>query len=126
MLADAKKAVDRLENKVDFWWEPSGPLGEVTAYTEMLLDLSDKPIIMGTKLKSVELGAILHVTPNWRAGGCELATLAASILEGRDPGAIPVVPPADFDLGLNIAACLENGIVPPLRILELAGESVYR
>jgi putative tryptophan/tyrosine transport system substrate-binding protein len=126
MLADVEKGIAALADRVDYWWEPSGPLGETDAYTQTLLAASDRPIVFGTKLSSVKMGALLHVTPDWAASGRETAAIAHAILDGADPGAIPVAPPETFLLGLNLATALRLGIVAPPDLMQLAGPHIYR
>jgi putative ABC transport system substrate-binding protein len=126
MLEETKRTVKTLEDKIDFWIEPMGPLGETAEYTRILLENSAIPIVLGTKLDSVKMGALMHVTPNMEASGRETALLADQILKGKDPGQIPVTPPSDFDLGINLTTALRLNIVVPLDILQLAGEHVYR
>ncbi len=126
MLKDVRKGIKSLEEKVDYWWEPSGPLGELPDYSKLLLSSSLKPVVMGTKLKSVEMGALLLLTPSIEGSGREVARLADAILKGREPGKIPAVPPASFDLGLNLGTALKYGIVIPPDLLKLAGEHVYK
>lgn len=126
MLKDAIQGIETIRDRVDFWWEPSGPLGEVGAYTKALLEHSSAPVVMGTKLESVKLGALLHLTPSIEASGRETAMLADAILKGADPGKIPVTPPTAFELGINLTTALENKIVVPPDLLELAGEHIYR
>ncbi|MBU2515579.1 hypothetical protein KJ966_30040 [bacterium] len=126
MLSEVKKNVEDLKDKVDFWWEPSGPLGEVESYSQLLLQDSTVPIAMGNKLKSVELGALLHLTPSIEFSGREAALLADAILNGADSGTIPVTPPTSFDLGINLTTALKMGVVVPPDLLNLAGKNVYR
>jgi putative ABC transport system substrate-binding protein len=126
MLADVKKAIEALADPVDYWWEPSGPLGETTEYTRTLLAESEHAIAFGTKLSSVEMGALLHVTPDWEASGRETAAIARAILNGADPGSIPVTPPETFLLGLNLTTALKLGLVIPPDLMQLAGPHVYR
>jgi putative ABC transport system substrate-binding protein len=126
MIEDTKKGIKALEGKVDFWVEPSGPLGESIEYTQAILNSAAVPIAFGTKLDSVKRGALLHVTPNMEASGREAAKLADAILRGKDPGTIPVTPPSTFDLGINLTTALKLKIVIPPDILELAGTHVYR
>ncbi len=126
MLKEVIQGVEIIRDQVDFWWEPSGPLGEVGAYTRALLEHSSAPVVMGTKLESVKLGALLHLTPSIEASGRETAMLADAILKGADPGKIPVTPPTSFELGINLTTALENKIVVPPDLLELAGEHIYR
>lgn len=40
MLADVKYGIEKIRDQVDFWWEPSGPLGEIDEYTKLLIDNS--------------------------------------------------------------------------------------
>jgi len=125
MLDDVRKGIAQLEDKVDYWWEPAGPLGETEDYTRTLLVHSRKPIVMGIKAKSVEMGALVHLSPNAEATGRGLALLADAVLKGGDPGQMPVTVPDRFDLGLNLTTALKCGIVVPPDILELAGKNVF-
>jgi len=126
MIEDTKKGIKALEGKVDFWVEPLGPLGESFEYTQTILEYSTIPIVFGIKLDSVKRGALMHVTPNMEASGRETALLAGEILRGKDPGTIPVTPPSNFDLGINITTALKLKIVIPPDILQLARKHVYR
>jgi putative tryptophan/tyrosine transport system substrate-binding protein len=126
MLADTRAAIEKIRDQVDFWWEPSGPLGEINEYTRLLINHSSHAIVMGNKLDSVKSGALLHLTPHPEATGRETALIADAILKGLDPGTIPVTPPARFDLGINITTAIKNNIVIPPDILDLAGDQVFR
>jgi putative tryptophan/tyrosine transport system substrate-binding protein len=126
MLAAAAPGVQALSDHVDFWWEPQGPLGEHPDYTRLLLERSAVPIAMGQTMDSVKMGALMHITPDLEAGGREAAGLVAAILEGADPGTIPVTPPARFQLGINLSTALDLNIVVPPDILALAGKNVYK
>ncbi len=126
MLKEVAAGIDHLEDQVDFWWEPSGPLGELTEYTRLLLEKSDRRIAMGTKIKAVELGALLHLTPSVEGSGREVAGLAHAILKGADPGKIPPTPPSDFEMGINLKTALDLELVIPPDILRLAGDNVFR
>jgi putative ABC transport system substrate-binding protein len=126
MLAEARQAVRKLDSRIDFWWEPSGPLGELDEYTTMIMEESDKPILMGTKLNSVKLGALLHLTPHPQTTGKEAALMADAILKGKDSGSIPVLPPSSFDLGVNITTALKNNMVISQHLLELAGDQIFK
>lgn len=99
MLQEVSAAVALLEDQVDFWWEPSGPLGETNEYTALLLAESSRPVIFGNKLDSVKAGALVHLTPDMEKSGREVARLAAQILLGTDPGRIPPFPPTPSPLG---------------------------
>jgi len=126
MLKDVSEAVSLLENRIDYWWEPSGPLGETREYTDLLLSESSRPVIFGNKLDSVKAGALVHLTPDMEKSGREVARLARQILRGTDPGTIPPIPPDSFTLGVNLTTALKLNIVIPPEILDLAGENVFR
>ena len=126
MIKETKKAITRLEDKVDFWMEPSGPLGETMEYTQVLLEHSNIPIVFGTKFDSVKTGALMHITPSLEAGAREVALLADKILKGKNPGQIPVTPPFKFDLGFNLSTAIKLNIVIPSDMLKLAGKNIYR
>ncbi|EMS79940.1 ABC transporter substrate-binding protein [Desulfotignum phosphitoxidans] len=126
MLAAAAKGVQTLSDRVDFWWEPQGPLGEHPDYTRLLLERSTVPVAMGQTMDSVKMGALLHITPDLEAGGREAANFVAAFLKGADPGTIPVTAPARFQLGINLTTALNLNIVVPPDILALAGNHVYR
>ncbi len=126
MLTDARQGLEQLKEKVDCWWEPSGPLGEVKAYTEMLMKNSILPVIMGTKLQSVKSGALLHLTPSTEREGREAALIAENILQGAIAGKIAPTPPSTFEVGINLTTALKYHITIPPDILQLAGDQVFR
>jgi putative ABC transport system substrate-binding protein len=126
MLEHTKKGIEVLKDTIDFWWEPSGPLGEVESYTNLLLNESKVQIVMGTKIKSVQLGGLLYLAPSQEGTGKEVAMIADSILKGTRPGDIPVRYPESMILGVNLSTAISMGITIPMDIMELAGENVYR
>lgn len=126
MIEATRKAVSLLAGKIDFWIEPIDPLGETREYTYTLIQNSNIPIALGTKLYSMKNGALMHITPNLEASARETALMADQILNGKNPGQIPVTSPAKIDLGFNLTTTLNLGIVIPPDMLRLAGENVYR
>jgi len=126
MLADVKSGIQEISGKVDFWWEPQGPLGELPEYTKLLLEDSKIPILVGQKFESVKMGALLHISPDAREGGREMAKFVDAILKGADPGQIPVTPSSVFQVGINLTTALKLGVVVPSDIIELAGEHIYK
>jgi len=126
MLAAVEDGIRAISDKVDFWWQPQGPLGEMAEYTRLLLTHSTVPVVMGQTLESVKAGALMHITPDIQAGSRESAKLVHAILKGYDPGKIRVTPPREFELGINLTTALKLNIVVPPDILDLAGDNVYR
>lgn len=125
MLTGVKAGIKELNGRIDYWFEPAGPLGETKEYTRVLRDSSNHPIIYGTNLESVRHGALIHITPQDAATGYEAAQLAVAILQGRFAGDFPVTAPKNVDLGINLATALKMGIVVPSDLVELAGKNLY-
>ncbi len=126
MLEDTRKGIEALKDKVDFWWEPSGPLAEVEAYTNLLLTNSKAQILKGTTLQSVKQGALVYLSPSQEGTGKEVALIADAILKGARPNDIPVTYPDSMILGINLSTAIKMGITIPMDIMELAGKHVYR
>lgn len=126
MFTDVVSGLASLEDEVDFWWEVSGPLSEVPEYLKLIYKHSDKPVLYGHRMQSVQAGALFGMIQNVRLSAGEAAKLARDILQGTDPGSIPVRSPAVYDLGINLHTAIELGIVIPSDMLELAGEHIYR
>jgi putative ABC transport system substrate-binding protein len=126
MMEQTVRGIQDLEDRVDCWWEPLGPLGEIREYTQALIRHSKHPIVMGTAEKSVQEGALFHLTPSLRTAAEEGALIARTILEGTDPGTIPVAPPSSFDLGINLTTAVKYNFVIPAELLELAEGHIYR
>jgi putative tryptophan/tyrosine transport system substrate-binding protein len=125
MLIAAESAIVDLESSVDGWWEPTGPLSELPDYSDLIRRISHKPIIGANGFYSLEQGSLFCLVPDWEAGGRELADLAITILNGRNPGEIPVIPSESFKLGINLTVALDLGIIVPSDLLLLAGENIY-
>ncbi len=53
MIEEVRKAIEQLKGEVDYWIEPTGPLGETMEYTKTLLEHSGAPIAIGQKISSV-------------------------------------------------------------------------
>ncbi len=126
LLADAKQGILALEETIDFWWEVSGPLGEVPEFSELLMGLSDKPVLYGNIRESVENGALFCMVQSIAATAAQAVETTRDILAGKDPGLIPVAPPDTFDLMINLTTALQLGVVIPPELMELAGENIYR
>ncbi len=125
MLSGVKSGMQVLSDKVDFWWQPQGPLAELEEYTKLLKIQSSTPIALGNNLNSVKLGALMHITPNLKSGGQEAAERVNMILNGAKPSNMPVTFSSVFDIGLNMTTALKLKIIVPPDMLELAGIHVY-
>jgi len=125
MLSDAAEQVKDLEDQIDYFWEPRGPLGESPAYTEMLLKESSHIIIYGNRSDSAEMGALINFGPDPDIIGKEITLMIRAVLNGTSPGEIPPVPPSDFWLGINITTAINENLVIPTDILELAKGNIF-
>lgn len=127
MLAQVKKAIHELEDQVDFWWEPVGPLGELHEYDQLLHQLSSHPVAFSNTLEGVKTnGSLLYMSPDAEKYGRETAAVAHAILSGTPPGDIPATTPEDFLLAFNLKTALKLNIIVPSDMFELAGRHIYK
>ena len=126
MTQEVRNIVTAQERKVNYWWLVTGPLSEQADYADIFVRHSTKPLLMGNTLEHVRRGALCAVVPDIAATAREVATLAVSVMDGLDPGTVPVVVPDSFNLGINLSTALALGIVVPPDLLALAGKNVYR
>lgn len=87
---------------------------------------SDLPVIMGTKLRSAELGAVFHLTPSAEQEGREAARIAAGILQAGDSGIIPVTSTFSLEIGINLAVDNIYNIMILQDIVWFVCERIYR
>lgn len=126
MLKQVKVGIEQLENRVDFWWEVAGPLGELYEFDQLFHQLSSHPVALSHTLDAVKhQGSLLYMSPDAEKYGREVATIAHAILTGTDPGTIPVTIPAAFLLAINLKTALKMNIVIPSDMFELAGRHIY-
>jgi len=126
MLADARQGIQKLDDQVDFWWEVSGPLGEVEEFPRLLITESDKPIAYGHKMQTVAMGGILGLVMDPKACGLDVAALAHDILRGVPAGTMPVLPSRHIQMSVNLDTALKLDIAVPSNLLELAGNNIHR
>ena len=126
MLAQVGPLVLELEEQVDFWWMLTSPLSELNEFMGIVSRNSNKPVLLGNNMDHVRSGALISVTGDYVAWGREMAEMAHQLLQGADPGAIPVKPFSEYTVGVNLTTALSLGIVIPPEILRLAQGNVYR
>jgi putative ABC transport system substrate-binding protein len=91
-------------------------LGEAAARTPL-------PVIFESRI-FVEAGGLIGYTAEITHPGQRTAAIVARILEGRDPGEIPVEQPTLFDLWLNLKTAQRWGIEVPPSLLVRATEVI--
>lgn len=126
LLNKVRTATRELEDKVDFWWSPTGPLGERDEYAVLLVKETRKPLLMATNLRGVKAGGLLYLGPDVPGQAREVAALADRVLKGEKVGDLPVTMPKAFNVGLNLKTAEALGLVIPSGILDLAGENLFR
>lgn len=125
MLANATTQIRALEDSVDFWWQPRGPIGINPEYTKILLEQSAVPIMVGATLTSTKMGALLSFSTDPETQGRETAILADAILKGENPGELPPKRPSKLQIGLNLSTASRLKLVLPSKILKLAKENIF-
>lgn len=125
MLKELSKGLKQLDGKIDFLWEPLGPFAESIEYNKLLNKEATVPVVYGVNRESAQVGALIYLTPDAEAEGREVAVLADRILNGEDPGDIPVIPPIKFNLGVNLRTAQKMNVVIPPDILKLAKENIF-
>lgn len=126
MFDNVKEGIAAIEDKIDYWWYVAGPLAEMDEYHTVIKNNSSKLVAMGHRVANVKDGALMAVSPNFAAGGREVAKLALEILDGKDAGLIPVTTPENFTLAVNLTEIVSRGLKLPSDMLKLAGENVFR
>lgn len=125
MYKNLRAGIEEARGHVDFLWEVPGPLSELDAYSQIVVD-SGIPVIMGNTAKSVKMGALMAVPTNWQETGNQIAEMASMVLKGTDVATIPVTIPKKFDLYLNLKTAEKVGIRVPSHLLMIAGDNVIR
>ena len=125
MLKELSKGLKQLDGKIDFLWEPIGPFAESREYNKLVMEETTVPVVYGANKSSSQVGALIYLTPDAESDGREVALLADRILNGEDPGEIPVIPPIKFNLGINLTTAQKLNIIVPPDILKLAKGNIF-
>jgi len=126
MLKELSKGLKELDGKIDFLWEPKGPFAESIEYNKLLKEETTVPVVYGANKLSSQAGALIYLAADAESDGREVALLADRILNGEDPGDIPVIPPIKFNLGINLTTAQKLNIIVPPDILKLAKGNLFR
>jgi len=125
MLAELQKAILHLNSRVDYFWAPRGALAIRPGHDSTMIEHATKPFLVGATTGSVKKGAMLHITGDPISQGEQTADIAFEILQGRDPGKIPVSLPKTVQFAINLNTVKQVRLVIPPDLLELAGDNVY-
>jgi putative ABC transport system substrate-binding protein len=124
MFANMRKGIDSIKDKVDFFWEGSGPMSEIVEASQILID-SGKPVILGYTPKAVEMGILMAVVTDYQETGRQVVEMADKVFQGTDVGTIPVTTPRKFNLYLNMKTAEKYGLKIPSHLLMIAGENIF-
>ena len=125
LLVGAMQGILKLEDTVDYWWEPRGPLGESDQFFALLYQTSKHPILFASRMDHVKRGALTLIYPQKEATAQDTAQLARSILLGKDAGQIPITAASKHEMGINLATAHQLKLIIPSDLLELARENLF-
>ncbi|MGL1862939.1 MAG: hypothetical protein OCC46_10505 [Pseudodesulfovibrio sp.] len=123
MIQDAAQAARSLKGQVDFMWQDSDYLNVLPQYSEAFVKASPVPIGFTRYENTFENGALLRIAPSAEGSGIAAAKSVDAIWRGTAPGSIPVLPPEEMDVGLNLITAKELQLAIPLEIMELAKDN---
>ncbi|ABK45852.1 ABC-type uncharacterized transport system periplasmic component-like protein [Magnetococcus marinus MC-1] len=126
MLSALQQAIVALESEVDYWWSPHDPIADGADYMTLFNNHSKHPVLFGLTLRSVQQGALLHLSPDSVATGKEAAQRAVAILLGTPAEKLPITSPKMMAFGLNLATAIKMDLVVPSQIMELAKGNLYQ
>jgi len=118
--AGVSTAVESLVDKVDAIYVPTD--NTVASALEGVLQVgieNQLPVFAGDN-DSVERGAIASLSFDYRAIGKDTGAIVTQILQGSNPGELPVVYPTNLELVVNPGAAAEMGIEIPAEVLDEA------
>ncbi|MCC2592235.1 ABC transporter substrate-binding protein [Tessaracoccus sp. OS52] len=116
--SEVQQAAESLD--VDAFYVPTD--NNVVAAIESLIQVAEarKIPVIASDNGAVERGAIASQTVNYEQQGRDAAMMAIEILEGANPGEMPVQMQEQFDLSINEAAAERMGVTIPESVLERA------
>lgn len=117
--------IGQLENEIDFWWQPLGPLGINQDYTRLLIEQSTAPIMYGSTQNSVKMGALVNISATPETHARETARIADTILKGKNAGEIPSVWAGQLQVSLNLSTSITLKLTIPSEVLEMAGNNLF-
>ncbi|WP_019673338.1 ABC transporter substrate-binding protein [Psychrobacter lutiphocae] len=117
---DIAMAARSIADKVDLIYT-STDNNVVSAYESLYQVAKESKVpLIASDTDSVERGAIAALGVNYHALGRETGKLVVRILNGEDPGSIPVYTPKDLDLYVSKSHAAEQGIELSQALLDEA------
>ena len=101
-------------------------IGDLFAHRRLIVELVEKsrlPAIYPWR-EYIEAGGLMAYASDLREFGRRLADDVHEILNGADPGDIPIYQPTKFELLINLKAARELGLTIPPTLLGTANEVI--
>ncbi|MDD9951050.1 MAG: ABC transporter substrate binding protein [Zetaproteobacteria bacterium] len=124
MQAKMIQKAQALAKDTDFFWILTGPAAEDPKYLIQLQQI--KPIVFAPNMEAVRAGTLFTMLPSKESSGRKAARITHAILQGQNPGSIPVEHTKEVSFGLNIKTAAKLGIVVPSDLLDLATGNIYK
>ena len=120
--SEVQQAATSLAGKVDAIFSPiDNTIASAMPLVSQIANKAQIPVYVGA-YSMVRDGGLATYGINYKILGQETANMAALILEGKNPGEIPVKTMEDMDIYLNQKTADAIGITFPAEILEKAAE----
>lgn len=126
--ATRQEIIDSLAKRAgsfDAIWITVGPMGADMTLVQRIVDAGHR-IIFVSNLRAVGVGALFGVLPNTVINSETAAKMARKILSGVKANDMAVVRPTELVIGVNLTTADAFNVVVPFRVLQLAGQNVYR
>ncbi|MGL1862938.1 MAG: hypothetical protein OCC46_10500 [Pseudodesulfovibrio sp.] len=123
MVEAAAQAWRSLDGQVDFMWQPMGYIMEIKNSAKEYVEAATVPFAFTRGMGMLKEGALLRVAPDSQMSAIAAAEYANLILNGTDPGSLPVMVPGDMEIGLNLNTARKLELVIPSDIMELAKDN---
>ena len=108
-----------------FWLTIEPPV-DVPALVRAINAGTEGQVLYAAGLEAVAAGALMSLVPEPESMARDVAAMAKRLLDGREPGELPVQAPTQVDIALNLKTADLLGIVPSPELLELTRGRLYR
>ncbi len=108
------------------FWLTIEPPADVPALVRAINEGTEGQVLYAPGLDAVAAGALMSLVPEPESMARDVAVLAKRLLDGREPGDLPLQAPSQVDLALNLKTADLLGIVPSPELLELTRGRLYR
>lgn len=108
-----------------FWLTIEPPV-DVPALVRAINAGTEGQVLYAPGLDAVAAGALMSLVPEPESMARDVAAMARRLLDGLEPGDLPVQAPRQVDIAINLSTADLLGIVPSPELLELTRGRLYR